>query len=85
MLKICYEKGVCILYIEKELVKVFNFFGFLIIYDVIYVLIILGEKILIYFNIERSVNLEFLKNFVSIKIIYINYWDLIYKCKLIDR
>lgn len=54
-------------------VKVFNIFCFLIIYDVIYVLIILGEKNLIYFKIERSVNLEFLKNFVSIKIIYINY------------
>lgn len=54
-------------------VKVFNFFCFLIIYDVIYVLIILGEKNLIYFKIERSVNLEFLINFVSIKIIYINY------------
>lgn len=46
-------------------VKVFN--------DVIYVLIILGEKNLIYFKIERSVNLEFIINFVSIKIIYINY------------
>lgn len=54
-------------------VKVFNFFCFLIIYDVIYVLIILGEKKLIYFKIERSVNIEFLINFVSIKIIYINY------------
>lgn len=54
-------------------VKVFNFFCFLIIYDVIYVLIILGEKNLIYFKIERSVNLEFIINFVSIKIIYINY------------
>lgn len=54
-------------------VKVFIFFCFLIIYDVIYVLIILGEKILIYFKIERSVNLEFIINFVSIKIIYINY------------
>lgn len=54
-------------------VKVFNFFCFLIIYDVIYVLIILGEKNLIYFKIERSVNLEFLINFVSIKMIYINY------------
>lgn len=54
-------------------VKVFNFFCFLIIYDVIYVLIILGEKNLIYFKIERSVNLEYLINFVSIKIIYINY------------
>lgn len=54
-------------------VKVFNFFCFFIIYDVIYVLIILGEKNLIYFKIERSVNLEFIINFVSIKIIYINY------------
>lgn len=43
-IKFCYEKGVRILYIEKELVKAFNFFCFLITHDVIHVLTILGEK-----------------------------------------
>lgn len=73
MLKTCYEKGVRILYIEKELVKAFNFFGFLITHDVIHVLTILGEKNPIHFKIERSVNPEPLTNSASTKTIYINY------------